>query len=331
MASRRRRVGSIRAELLAKSREAVLNAVQTFNNPLTRFKTETFIVLMVIGWMYLLHAYYRKQKIDYRYYDQREQRRRYHRTRSGAYKYWELERCLLVDECPLDQATKHNLHFLIGLRHEIEHHGSEGIDERFTGRYLACCLNYERTIVDWFGSRYGLGTALSYALLFEDITSVPKAESELQPLPGAVARYVQHFDASLPSDIWQSPNYSYCLLFTRKVISKRGQADRAIEFIGSESPLADKINKEYWLIKETERRKYRPTDVTNLMNREGYKLFKLQHHTQLWKRLDAKNPGKGYGTEVVPGQWLWYGRWVDVVRKHCEENAAIYGARSTAG
>ena len=44
--------------LLSKSREAALNAVQTFNNPLTAFKAETFIVLMVIAWMYLLHAYF---------------------------------------------------------------------------------------------------------------------------------------------------------------------------------------------------------------------------------------------------------------------------------
>jgi len=129
----------------------------------------------------------------------------------------------------------------------------------------------------------------------------------------------------LPEDVFQSPNYSYRLLFVRKVTNKRGQADKAIEFIGSESPLAEKIDKEYWLIRETERRKYRPTDIKNLMHGEGYRLFSIHHHTQLWKRLDAKNPGKGYGAEVVPGQWLWYDRWVDVVRKHCEENVAIYG------
>ena len=52
---------SVHKELLRKSREAALNSVQTFNNPLTTFKTETFIVLMNIAWLYLLHAYYRRQ------------------------------------------------------------------------------------------------------------------------------------------------------------------------------------------------------------------------------------------------------------------------------
>lgn len=72
MNGRKRRVKSIHIKLLDQSREAALNAVQTFNNPLTTFKTEAFIVLMVIAWMYLLHAYYRKSGIDYRYYKKKK-------------------------------------------------------------------------------------------------------------------------------------------------------------------------------------------------------------------------------------------------------------------
>ena len=59
----------MKKELLTKSREAALNAVQTFNNPLTTFKAETFIVLMVIAWTYLLHAHYRQEGIEYRYFE----------------------------------------------------------------------------------------------------------------------------------------------------------------------------------------------------------------------------------------------------------------------
>ena len=51
-------------ELLSKSREAALNAVQTFNNPLTVFKAETFIMLIVVAWTYLLHAYYRREGVE---------------------------------------------------------------------------------------------------------------------------------------------------------------------------------------------------------------------------------------------------------------------------
>ena len=77
----RTRGRSVKGELLSKSREAALNAVQTFNNPLTAFKTETFIVLMVIAWTYLLHAYYRQESIEYRYYDEGPKRRRFDRPK----------------------------------------------------------------------------------------------------------------------------------------------------------------------------------------------------------------------------------------------------------
>ncbi len=65
-----RRVFSVKEELLNKSREAALAAVQIFNNPNVTFKSETYIVLMIIAWTYLLHGYYRTKKIDYRYFTQ---------------------------------------------------------------------------------------------------------------------------------------------------------------------------------------------------------------------------------------------------------------------
>lgn len=68
MSKRVRRFGSIKIELLKKSREAALAAVQIFNNPNIRFKSETYVVLIIIAWTYLLHAYYRDQRIEYRYY-----------------------------------------------------------------------------------------------------------------------------------------------------------------------------------------------------------------------------------------------------------------------
>ena len=39
-------------ELLIKSREAMLSAVQIYNNPQITFKSETFISLAVISWTF---------------------------------------------------------------------------------------------------------------------------------------------------------------------------------------------------------------------------------------------------------------------------------------
>lgn len=46
-------------ELVAKAREAMISAIQSYNNPRVSFRSEIFIVLSIIGWTYLLHAYYR--------------------------------------------------------------------------------------------------------------------------------------------------------------------------------------------------------------------------------------------------------------------------------
>jgi hypothetical protein len=319
----KRHIWSIRAELLTKSREAALNAVQTFNNPLSTFKTETFIVLIVIAWTYLLHAYYRSKGTDYRYFNVGLKRRKFDHTKSGGFKYWELERCLNEDCCPLDTPTKTNLRFLIGLRHEIEHHQSAGIDEHLTGRYLACCLNYERIICSLFDSRHSLSSEMAMALQFRDLTAVAEPTEAPNPLPANVARYIQEFDASIPDDEFQSPHFSYRLLFTRRLTSKAGQADKALEFIAPNSELAQTIDKQYWVLKEVERPKHLPSEVVVMMQKEGYPGFSMHYHTLLWKNSDAKQPGKGYGVQIV-NTWYWYDRWIDEVRKHCKENVALY-------
>lgn len=282
-----------------------MQAAQAFNNPLATFKTEVFIVLMVIAWTYVLHAYFRKRGVEYRYYDLAGKRKRFIRTEGGAYKYWFLKDCLKEHECPLDTATKSNLRFLIGLRNEIEHHQSAGVDEQFAGRYLACCLNYERTLVDLFGEKYSIGTAMSYALQFKDLTTATIGETAKNALPSEVAKYIQEFDAELPDEEFQSPHFSYRLIFVRKLTGKRGQADKAIEFISADSDLAKTIDKDYWVLKEVERPKYRASAVIEKMQADGYRWFTMGSHTALWRELDGKNSSKGYGIEIA-GQWLWY-------------------------
>ena len=138
---------TVTKELLHRSRDAALNAVQTFNNPLTTFKAETFIVLMSIAWTYLLHAYYRREHIEYRYFSRGPKGRKFARTASGSFEYWDLAACLRASSCPLDEPTKSNLRFLIGLRNEIVHHQSTGVDHQFAPRYLPAASTTSATSV----------------------------------------------------------------------------------------------------------------------------------------------------------------------------------------
>ena len=130
-----------------------------------------------------------------------------------------------------------NLRFLIGLRHEIEHHQSAGSDERFSGRYLACCLNYERYICELFGPQYSLGEAVAFTLQFRDLTAMPASDEASHPLPSNVAKYVQEFDAELSDEEFSSPHFRRRFLFVPIVTSKEAQADEVIEFIRADSDL----------------------------------------------------------------------------------------------
>lgn len=322
--ARRRRIYSIRAELLAKSREATLSAIQTFNNPLTKFKSESFIVLMIIAWTYLLHAYYRGEGVEYRYFSQRDGRRRFDRTRHGAYKYWELERCLDENCCPIDNNTKNNLKFLIGLRHEIEHQMTLRLDNYLSSRYQACCLNYNRYMKTLFGDQFGLDAHLTYSLqLSELVREQVEAMAAAQEIPERVKAYIADFDGKLTKEEFDSPQYSYRLLFTQKLTGKVGQADQVIEFISPSSELAQKIDRQYWVQKEVEKPKYLRKDILALMHEEGYAGFGPHQHTALWKSLNAKEPAKGYGVEIGE-TWYWYERWLHTVREHCRRNAERY-------
>ena len=68
-------VWSIKNELIEKSKEAMMSAIQIYNNPLIDFKSEIYIVTSVISWTYLMHAYYRSIDIDYRYYSMQGKRK----------------------------------------------------------------------------------------------------------------------------------------------------------------------------------------------------------------------------------------------------------------
>lgn len=239
--SRHRKYGSISNELVKKSREAAIAAVQIFNNPAMIFKSELFIVLMVIAWTYLLHAHYRKIGIDYRYVSKEGKRNKYKKTKNGAFKYWELEHCLNHQSSPVDENQKNNLLFLIGLRHEIEHQMTTRIDEYLSAKFQACCINYNELAKSLFSEDSGIDKNLSFSLQFSSISNEQiELLRDAKGLPENIQSYISGFDDSLSDEEYNSPKFSYRVLFVPKVANRKGQADKVIEFIKPESDLAKK-------------------------------------------------------------------------------------------
>lgn len=311
-------------ELLIKSREAMLVAVQSYNNPKTHFRSEIFIVTSIIAWTYLLHAFYKKEKVDFRY------KKLNHngveeivKTRHGANKHWELDQCLSRDMCPLDEGTKNNLKFLIGIRHEIEHQMTSRIDSKLSAKLQACALNYNNSIKELFGKQYGLDGELSFAIQFSTID--PEQRQLLMEqvnLPAHIDTMRETFEADLTEEQYNDPKYAYRVIFVPKISNSKAQADNVVEFISAGTEEANDINAIY--LKEIDKIRHRPKMIVDKMKEEGFHKFTIHDHTKLWQTLNAKNPASGYGVNTESDGWRWYDRWIDAVRQHCTENIDKY-------
>lgn len=311
-------------ELIIKSREAMLSAVQIYNNPNIQFKTESFIVLSNIAWTYLMHAYYRTKGIDYRYYSFKGKRKIYDRTKNGAYKNWELERCISCDESPLDKTTRANLMFLIGIRHEIEHQMTKRIDLQISAKIQACCINYDKYIKELFGGKFSISDQMPISIQFSTIEKEQKEQlEELKGMPKNIKSFIIDYENDLPEEIFNSDIYAYRVMYIKKFANHKGQADQVIEFIGEDSPLTKEVNKSYVIRKDVEKQKYLPSDIVRIVKEKGYQKFSIPKHTEIWQEQKAKDPKKKYGVQIAK-TWYWYQNWLDFVLDYCEKNKERY-------
>lgn len=113
-------------------------------------------------------------------------------------------------------------------------------------------------------------------------------------------------------------------MFHKKFVNRAGQADRVIEFLDPNSEAAKAIDKEFWVKKEIEKPKFRPSDVVAQMQAAGFNKFRVTpEHSEMWRAEDAKREGKGYGVQIA-GAWYWYQSWIDRCIELCKEAGDRY-------
>ncbi len=302
-------------ELLIKAREAMVAAVHTFNGAGLTFRAELFIVTSVIAWTYLLHAWFRREGIDYRYSD---------KTKQGADKYWELGKCLRHARCPIPEGAMKNLEFLLEIRHEIEHRSTSRIDDAVGAELQACCINFNDALKSLFGPQYALEKRLPIALQFVSFGDDQRTQlKRAADLPAHVATSISAFENGLTDEQLADPAFRYRVAFVPITSNRASGADRAIEFIKPGSADAEAVNQV--LLKEVNKKRYTATQVVDAAKKAGFKEFRINDHTSLWQKLDAKDPGKGYGCQGdYKGTWVWFDNWIKRVLEHCEENGDRY-------
>lgn len=297
-------------ELLIKAREAMIAAVQTFNSAGMTFRAELFIVTAIIAWTYLLHAWFRREGIDYRYPGQK--------TKEGADKYWELGHCLKQGKCPAKDGVARNLQFLIEIRHEIEHRSTNRIDDALGAKLQSCALNFNELLKREFGVQYGLEKRLPLALQFVSFGAEQRsALKKASGLPKHIEAAIDAFEHGLSDDQIKDPAYRMSYGFIPVAAKKPGAADTAVQIVSPGSDEAAEIEK--IILKEVHKVRYPPSKVVEKVQAAGFPNFSMHDHTKLWKSLDARKEGKGYGCIGDYDNWVWFDRWVDEVLLWCEQ------------
>lgn len=301
----------------------MMSAVQVHNNPQIQFKAEIFIVNAVIAWTYLLHAYFRKEKVDYRYHKVLPSgRKKFQKTKYGANKNWALAECLNHPSCPVSGGIKNNLLYLLAIRHEIEHQMTLRIDATLTARFQACCLNFNAEICKHFGDVFDLSKELSLSLQFSRILKEQdEVLTQFRDLPANIRALNRTFEDTLSTEEYNDPAFSYRVAFVELNANRKGHADYFVEFIKPGSEEAAKVNRV--LLKQSKQAKVGAKEIVRLVKEKGYKQFSLSAHTAFWQSIDGQNEEFGFG-ELI-GQWWWYKDvWLRKVLSHCKENKERY-------
>jgi hypothetical protein len=228
--------------------------------------------------------------------------------------------------CPIPVGAKKNLEFLIELRHEIEHRSTNRIDDAIGGELQASCINFNDALKSLFGAQYGLEKRLPIALQFvsfgADQRTLLKQASDL---PNHISTFINAFENKLTDEQLADTAFRYRVAFVPIASNRASGADLAIEFIKPGSADADAVNQV--LLKEVNKKRYTTTDVLSLVKNSGFTAFTITNHTALWKKLEAKDPKKGYGCKGdYKGTWVWYDTWIKRVLEHCEEFKERYKA-----
>jgi hypothetical protein len=213
--------------------EALL-AVDLYNQPRQPRRLEGFFVHMHLAWLYLLHAEFRHDGIDYHY---RLANGRFEKV-DGEPKTWDLQRCV-SERWPTAGPVRSNLELTIALRNKIEHRYHEAIAVATSGYAQALLLNFEDELTTFFGPGVSLGDQLRFPIFVGELTALGETRMRdlRNELPKGARDLLARFEASLDPAITSDQRYEFRITLVPKLGPKQA-ADQALTFV-RESDLTD--------------------------------------------------------------------------------------------
>lgn len=222
-----KRIGKNLRPYFQKAKDSALLAVEVYNKPAVKFKSEGYIALMIMAWTALMHAIFlRKGRSPY----YKGANGRYIKV-DGDFKHWELLECVRQFWGP-DTANpiRKNLEFLIPLRNKIEHRHVPQLDGAIFGECQALLLNFDALLGQQFGQKHQLRESLSFSLqLFpsgESFAQAVKANKSLVDLK----KFIADYRATLSADAMASGQFAF-KAFLIQVANHKSADTLSIQFV----------------------------------------------------------------------------------------------------
>jgi hypothetical protein len=175
-------------------------------------------------------------------------------------------------------------------RDEVEHLLLRRSDVKWIPLFQACCLNFEKTLVQLFGENVSLAKELSFALQFakldiDQVLAIPKFD-----IPEQIETLDARLRAELPEEQLSDLEYRFKVIYTLDNVSK-GSA--GIQFIKPGTEEAKEIKNVLLKYKlADEEYPYKPGPIAKLVSQATGTHFSVNNHTQAW-HLYKIRPRKG--------------------------------------
>jgi hypothetical protein len=274
-------------------REALL-AVDLYNRAASERSLEGFVVHMHMAWLYLHHAKFLRDKVDYRY---RHDSGRFVRV-DGEVKTWELARCLR-EAFPDDKnSVRANVEFFIKVRNKIEHRYEQLLAAALAGKTQAHVLNYEETLTAWFGADEGLGDSLRFPVFVSSLTpdAVRALKATHRKLPKKIVSFLREHDAELPSEVAEDWRYDFRVLLLPQTGPKT-ESDAVMRFV-REDEMTDEQRRARDVVQTIVRNKpvsvqnkgrHKPGSVAKLVSDGlGVQFSNFSHHIAAWRYYEVR-------------------------------------------
>lgn len=285
-------------ELVVKARDSAILAIDIYNRPIIAFRSQGYIVMMVIAWTALFHAIYELEGIDYFY----KEKNGNDKIVDGDKKAWELDRC--IDKCEnlISNAVKKNLRLFISLRNKIEHRYVPAFDFDVFGECQAMLLNFENLITEKFGSYYALNNSLSFPLQVSSVRSNVQAEvtKKIQSEHySELKEYIEAYRSSLDDDVFSDSQYSFRIFLIPQLGNHRSSSDCAVEFLRYDPKHPEdfeSVKRDIALIKEkripvANQGKFKPRMVCDVLSEKMGTKISTTLHAKAWKYYKVRKQG----------------------------------------